>query len=120
VKVWLATIAVVACAACAPRDREVRLRRIESQHQALAARLEELQTRLLADQGRVRYWTEMRERHASTSAIACSTLESHALAMAQQLQSDEPDAESARVPVTRRARVASIRPVAANSLSPRR
>ncbi len=120
VRALLAAIAVVACAACVPRDREVRLRRDESEHRALMARLEELQARLLADQARVRYWTEMRERHASTSAIACSTLESHALAMAQRLLPDEPDGESARAPVTRRARVASIRPVAAASRLPRR
>jgi hypothetical protein len=120
VKVSLLAIAVVACAACGPGDREVRLRRDESEHKALMVRLEELQARLLADQARVRYWTEMRERHASTSAIACSTLESHALAMAQRLRPDEPDAESARAPATRRARVASLRPVAATSRLSRR
>ena len=88
--------ALLVCAACAappPKDREVRLERLEADHRALIAQLDDLQARLLVDAERVRFWEDMRGRHESVSAIACTSQEAHAIAMAQYLER-APDAGS--------------------------
>ncbi len=80
----IALLAIVA-AACAPRaaaDRELRLKRLASERQAMMEQLEDLQARLLVDAQRVRFWEEMRDRHESVSAIAVVNLERHAAAIA--------------------------------------
>ncbi len=103
--------ALLACAACAGSpagDREVRLKRLQVDHQALLAQLDDLQARLLVDAERVRFWEQMRDRHESVSAIACTSNESHAIAMAEYLQTHEVVARKA--PIARRqARVAAAR-----------
>lgn len=96
----------VAVGACAPTasDREVRLGRLAAEHRALMNDLEVVQARLLVAGERVRFWEEMRARHQSVSAIACTAQEAHAVAMAENLLLD-------RRPATRvRGRVASARP----------
>ncbi len=105
--------AMLACAACAPHvggDREVRLQRLEADHKALLAQLDDLQARLLVDGERVRFWEEMRDRHESVSAIACTSQDAHAMAMAAYLQHEQ---ELAQAPgkAKRQARVASLRQV---------
>jgi hypothetical protein len=50
---------------------------------ALVAEIDALQDRLIADQARVWFWSEMRERHADVSAVACTNLGEHAVAMAR-------------------------------------
>jgi hypothetical protein len=103
--------AMLACAACAGSpagDREVRLARLQVEHQALIAQIDDLQARLLVDAERVRFWEQMRDRHESVSAIACTSNEAHAIAMAEYLHTHETVA--AKAPVARRqARVAAIR-----------
>ena len=101
--------AVFACAACVGRpgaDREVRLQRLEADHKALVARLDDLQARLLVDAERVRFWEDMRDRHESVSAIACTSQDAHAIAMAEYLQHQE---AFALTEPERQARVASLR-----------
>ncbi len=105
--------AMVACAACAARpadDREVRRQRLEADHRALVAQLEDLQARLIVDAERVRFWQEMRDRHQSVSAIACTSQEAHAIAMAEYLEHEQ---TVSRHPTPRRqARVAAVREAA--------
>ncbi len=75
-------LVVAVAAGCAPRDRAVRLARLEGQRKSLAATLDGLEDRLLADQARVRFWKEMKERHESVSAISCAVQDEHAEGMA--------------------------------------
>lgn len=104
--------AAVACAGCSARvasDRAVRIERLASEHRALMERLDDLQARLLVDRQRVQFWEEMRDRHASVSALACTSQEAHAMAMAERLLPEEPQQPVARL---RQARVAAVRTAA--------
>jgi hypothetical protein len=104
----LLTLAAVACGPSAGSDREVRLQRLAGEHRALMEQLEDLQARILVDRERVRFWTEMRERHESVSAIACTSQAEHAIAMAM---AERPQPEAQKPGAMRlRARVASVRP----------
>ena len=102
---------MLACAACAvapESDREVRLQRLEADHRALVAQLDDLQARLLVDGERVRFWEELRGKHESVSAIACTSQDAHAIAMAEYLEHEQ--ALGLAGP-KREARVASVRQV---------
>lgn len=97
-------VAVAVTAACAPSDRAVRLARLAGEKRNLAATLDRLEERLLADQARVRFWREMKERHESVSAIACAVQGEHAAGMALHgLPSEVPSTFG-------RARVAAVTP----------
>ncbi len=78
---WIFLVAVL-CAGCTPRDREIRLQRLEVQRRGLVLQLDELEDRMVATQARVRFWREMRDRHQSVTAIACQSLQGHADSMA--------------------------------------
>ena len=113
-------IALAATAACVGTkgDREVRLERLAGEHRALQAQLEDLQARLIVDRERVRFWEEMRDRHASVSAIACTSQDAHAAAMALSLE-EEREREAALVGRRRGgARVAAVRAERATALRP--
>lgn len=103
--------AMLACVACAGKpagEREVRLQRLEADHRALVAQLDDLQARLLVNGERVRFWEGMRDRHQSVSAIACTSQEAHATAMAEYLEREQPASRHPSTP-RREARVASVR-----------
>ena len=82
-------VSAVACAACAPRDAEVRRQRLAVQERALLASLEELQARLLVDRAMVAQWRDLAARHQDISAVACSSQEAHATEMAERLLPEE-------------------------------
>ncbi len=108
--VLLLAVAVIACRAAPAADREVRLARLAAERRQLMDRLEDLQARLIVDRQRVRFWEEMQERHQSISAIACTSQEAHAVAMAEHLlprQKAKPELGSGGSRV--RARVAAVR-----------
>jgi len=108
VKLWLVAIAAIAIAACVPRDREVRLARARGEGRALEERLEVLQARLIADQARVRYWEEMRGRYQLASAISCSNLDAHAVAMARRELPEDLRPTRAPRSLARRVRLAAL------------
>lgn len=110
--VLAAMLACVACAAAPAGDRDVRLQRIEADHRALMAQLDDLQARLLVDGERVRFWEEMRNRHQSVSAIACTSQEAHAIAMAEYLEHHPTASRQPQAP-RRQARVAAVRQASA-------
>ena len=113
---------MLVCAACAVQpgsDREVRRERLASEHRALVARLDELQARLLVDAERVRFWEQMRDRHESVSAIACTSQEAHAVAMAESRERLEA-ADPLTSPTRRQARLASLRPAQETNATQRR
>jgi hypothetical protein len=84
-------LAIALATACAPKDRAVRLARVAGERKNLEASLEQLEERLLADQSRVRFWREMKDRHESVSAVACASQEEHAQGMAMHgLPSEAP------------------------------
>jgi hypothetical protein len=64
------------------------------QRRGLEDQLDWLEERLLADQARVRFWQQMRERHESVSAVACANLGRHAdgIAIFQENQRQKRDA----------------------------
>jgi len=91
-------IPLLIAAACAGRGAEpkslaeYRALWVE-ERRALEEGLDQLEERLLVDQARVRFWVEMRDRHQSATAVACSVLGQHADAIAsfeeqQRLKSD--------------------------------
>lgn len=83
--VVLLAIVAAACQAAPAADRQVRLARLAAEQRRLMESLEDLQARLLVDRQRVRFWEEMQVRHQSISAIACTSQEAHAVAMAERL-----------------------------------
>ena len=99
-RVLIVASAVVLAAGCAPTDAEVRLARVAAEKRNLEETFDRLEDRLLVNQARVRFWREMRDRHESVSAIACASLEEHAIEMVQRM--DPPGRSSLH-----RARVAS-------------
>ncbi len=97
-------LAALVALACAPKDREVRLERLAAQRRALDVTFDRLEDRLLANQARVRFWKEMRERHESVSAIACAVQDEHADEMAARaLPPENTPRYQARVAATREA-----------------
>ncbi len=76
-------LAFFVAAGCAPKDRGIRLARVAGEKKNLEVTLDRLEERLLADQARVRLWTELRDRHESVSAVACASQDEHAYEMAQ-------------------------------------
>lgn len=117
-KGWVLLIAAAAaCRIGPPADREVRLARLAAEQRQLVEQLDDLQARLIVDRQRVRFWQEMRERHESISAIACTSQEAHAVAMAERLlPPDQARADGRRL----RARVASMHANAPRPAPPRR
>src|SRR6266542_2404544 len=81
----LLVAAVIGCGACAPKDAGVRRERLAAERRSLEATFDQLEDRLVASQARVHFWQEMRTRHESVAAIACSSLEGHAEEMAKRL-----------------------------------
>jgi hypothetical protein len=77
VRVAVAVAAVVACAACGPRQAP-RRELAEIERARLEASLDLLEERLLAGQARVRMWEELRQRHGQVSAVACEVAGRHA------------------------------------------
>ncbi len=57
---------------------EARRQRLAAEQRGLDEALDDLEERMLTDQARVRLWQEMRARHESVAAIACTNLERHA------------------------------------------
>ncbi len=81
---WLIGIVVaLAGAGCAPRDGELRRRRLAAETRFLAESLDRLEDRLMVNQSRVRFWQEMRDRHEGVTALACASQERHAEEMAR-------------------------------------
>ena len=78
---------LLVAAACAGRGAEPKslaeYRAVwAEERRVLDVALDQLEERLLTDQARVRFWVEMRDRHQSATAVACSTLGHHADAIA--------------------------------------
>jgi hypothetical protein len=98
-------IAVLALAGCGGGRAalEAHRGRWAEERRSLEESLDQLEERLLTDQARVRFWLEMRDRHESVSAVACTNLERHAdgIALLQDRARDKRDA------LARKNRVAS-------------
>ena len=107
----LAASGLAACKSTPAADRDVRLGRLTAEHRALMNDLDDLQARLIVTGERVRFWEEMRTRHESVSAIACTSQEAHAVAMAEHLLLERRPAARVRARVaTARGPVTSITP----------
>ncbi len=90
-------VAVVALAlvACTGRGAlDVARQRRDAERRSLDEQLDRLEERLLADQARVHFWQQMRERHESVSAVACVNLGRHAegIALLDEKQREKRDA----------------------------
>jgi hypothetical protein len=80
-------VAVLLATACGGSgEAEVRRARLDAERRSLEATLDDLGARLLVNQARVRFWTEMQGRHESVSAVACTSMEGHAEEMARLLE----------------------------------
>jgi hypothetical protein len=91
----IAVVLALGLAGCGGRPSlDATRARLAAERTALDDSLDELEERLLADQARVRYWREMRERHESVSAVACKVLDGHAegMALLQEKQREKRDA----------------------------
>ncbi len=71
-------VGAVALGACRSPAADARRRELAAQGQRLEEALDRLEERLLTDQARVRFWQELRARHESVSAVACTNLGRHA------------------------------------------
>jgi hypothetical protein len=94
-KLGLVMSAVVVLGGCgARRDLGAERPRWVVQRRGLEDQLDQLEERLLADQARVRFWQEMRERHETVSAVACANLGRHAegIALFEEKQQQKRDA----------------------------
>jgi hypothetical protein len=79
----IATIVLGAAACGGSRgELEARRQRWAVERRALDDDLDRLEERLLASQARVRFWQEMKARHETVSAVACTNLSEHAAGMA--------------------------------------
>jgi len=88
-------VAVLVLAACTGGSaRDVKRQRWDAERRGLEEQLEQLEERLLADQARVHFWQQMRERHESVSAVACANLGRHAesIALLDEKQREKRDA----------------------------
>ncbi len=94
----------VICLGCSPRIEEARARQLQAQGRALLDDIDRLEERLLVDQARVRFWEEMRARHESVTAIACTGQDRHAEEMARYLEIQQVKREA----LARRNRVAAV------------
>lgn len=91
----LVTSALVVLGGCSNHSRLDGERQARAvQRRGLEDQLDRLEERLLADQARVRFWQQMRERRASVSAVACANLGRHAegIAIFQENQRQKRDA----------------------------
>jgi hypothetical protein len=80
---WSILIALLVLGGCGGRSvLEAKRQRWAVERRGLEDSLSTLEERLLADQARVRFWQEMRARHESVTAVACSNLDRHADGMA--------------------------------------
>jgi hypothetical protein len=70
---------------------------VAAEKRNLEATFDRLEDRLLVNQARVRFWREMRDRHESVAAIACASLEEHAMEMASRMPSPHSSLHRARV-----------------------
>jgi hypothetical protein len=71
-------VAAALFVACAPsKELDVQRARLAAERRNLEATLDGLEDRLVVNQGRVRFWREMRDRHESVSAVACASLDRH-------------------------------------------
>ena len=73
-------IAVLVLAGCGGGRAALETHRARwaEERRTLEESLDQLEERLLTDQARVHFWREMRDRHESVSAVACTNLERHA------------------------------------------
>lgn len=69
------------CSGCVGEALEEQRLALEEEQTARLAQLERLETRLLGVAARQRAWSELRERHARVSEIACENVAEHATAM---------------------------------------
>ncbi len=74
----VASALVVLCGCSSHSGLDAERQRWVVQRRGLEEQLDQLEERLLADQARVRFWQQMRERHESVSAVACANLGRHA------------------------------------------
>src|SRR5512138_908201 len=90
--VAVVAVAAVACTGRAAID-SARQRR-DAERRTMDEQLDRLEERLLADQARVHFWQQMRERHESVSAVACVNLGRHAegIALLDEKQREKRDA----------------------------
>jgi hypothetical protein len=85
---WL--LALLAPPGCA-RSAEPRARLQELQREAgeLNLALDSIEERLIRDQATVQLWSELKDRHESVSAVACSNLGQHYQGMVRHLAEQE-------------------------------
>jgi hypothetical protein len=82
-------VAILLCvsAGCAAREgdpgAEARRASFAAERKALDESLDRLEERLLGEQARVSFWTELQARHGAVSQLACKNLEEHARAVAR-------------------------------------
>jgi hypothetical protein len=78
--------AVLVLAACGSGEDELRRAQLRAEGRNLEETMQRLEDRLLANQARVRFWRELRERHESVTAISCASQDAHAVEMASRLE----------------------------------
>jgi hypothetical protein len=86
--VAVACLVAVGVAAERRPDPALRQHRVDAELRGLQASLDQLEDRLVVDQARVHFWQEMRARHESVTAIACTSQDHHAQEMAERMEAE--------------------------------
>ena len=98
---WAVAVVVstgLGAVACGPGQAAVRRERALQERVRLEAQLDRLEERLLANQARVRAWSDLKARHAEVSQVACQNAEWHAQDMARAAKEELAFARAARGP----------------------
>jgi hypothetical protein len=88
---------IVGCDFSPPADSKARLAQLEQEGIALNAAADQLETRLLDGQARVREWDELARRHQEVSALSCRVSQGHEEEMVRLMEyQDEKSRRKAR------------------------
>ncbi|WP_309889840.1 hypothetical protein [Archangium sp.] len=102
----LAAVALWLASGCGtpPEEAEARLAELQAEEERMDAAFDEVETRLLGNQGKTHLWQELGRRHAQVSEIQCRVADEHLLSMAKHLEKQEAKARQVR----KRRRMAAV------------
>lgn len=102
----LAAVALWLASGCGtpPEEAEARLAELQAEEERMDAAFDEVETRLLGNQGKTHLWQELGRRHAQVSEVQCRVADAHLLAMVKHLEKQEVKARQ----VQKRRRMAAV------------
>jgi hypothetical protein len=105
-RLGLAAVALWLASGCGtpPEEAEARLAELQAEEERMDAALDEVETRLLGNQGKAHLWQELGRRHAQVSELQCRVADEHLASMVKHLEKQEAKARQ----VQKRRRMAAV------------